>query len=174
MQITKELTKDQIEIKQYIPFIQKQLLVNQIVNMCLEEDHNGLLKCNFFNKKLALDSEVVIMYTNLEFNEENFLEQYDFLVESKLMDYIIGEIDGVEYDTIIDAVFYEIEERQKLGNSIEGVLANKLTVLLNKIPDEKSIKALVKSLVKEVNKLDNSKFGQLKDTFNKVVSKQNN
>lgn len=154
MIINENLETNEIKIKKYIPFVEKQVLVQRVVDLCLDFDQDtNMVKVNFFNKKLSIDSQIILMYTDLEFAEEDFIKQYDFLVENNYFDYIFSQINSSELDMIYEAVEHEIEQAIQLNNSIEGILSKNLQKLIDKIPDQKGIKKIMNDIPKQINKI---------------------
>jgi len=156
-----------LEIKPYLPVAEKKLIADSIINSCIEIDENSIMKIDYFNKIIISNMSFIINYTNLEFSEDS-IEDYDFLCKYKILDYIINSIDIDELNFINKLVEDELEQMIKIENSIEGIIAKGLNKLIEKIPDEKKIKSLSKNLIKDLNKLDMSKFSELKDVFNTV------
>jgi len=156
-----------VEIKPYLPVAEKKLIADSIINSCIEIDENSVMKIDYFNKIIISNMSFIINYTNLEFSEDS-IEDYDFLCKYKILDYIINSIDIDELNFINKLVEDELEQMIKIENSIEGIIAKGLNKLIEKIPDEKKIKSLSKNLIKDLNKLDMSKFSELKDVFNTV------
>jgi hypothetical protein len=172
MIINENLETNEIKIKKYIPFVEKQVLVQRVVDLCLDFDQDtNMVKVNFFNKKLSIDSQIILMYTDLEFAEEDFIKQYDFLVENNYFDYIFSQINSSELDMIYEAVEHEIEQAIQLNNSIEGILAKGINKIVAKLPNDKQLKSLSKSLVKDINKLDWDRLPILKQMFDTANGK---
>lgn len=172
MIINENLETNEIKIKKYIPFVEKQVLVQRVVDLCLDFDQDtNMVKVNFFNKKLSIDSQIILMYTDLEFAEEDFIKQYDFLVENNYFDYIFSQINSSELDMIYEAVEHEIEQAIQLNNSIEGILAKGINKIVEKLPSDKQLKSLSKSLVKDINKLDWDRLPILKQMFDTANGK---
>jgi hypothetical protein len=172
MIINENLETNEIKIKKYIPFVEKQVLVQRVVDLCLDFDQDtNMVKVNFFNKKLSIDSQIILMYTDLEFAEEDFIKQYDFLVENNYFDYIFSQINSSELDMIYEAVEHEIEQAIQLNNSIEGILAKGINKIVEKLPNDKQLKSLSKSLVKDINKLDWDRLPILKQMFDTANGK---
>lgn len=168
MIINENLETNEIKIKKYIPFVEKQVLVQRVVDLCLDFDQDtNMVKVNFFNKKLSIDSQIILMYTDLEFAEEDFIKQYDFLVENNYFDYIFSQINSSELDMIYEAVEHEIEQAIQLNNSIEGILAKGINKIVEKLPNEKSIKKILNDIPKSVNKIKPENLEILKGIFNK-------
>jgi len=157
---------ESVEIKSYLSTIEKRIIVDNIINGCIEIDENSIMKVNFFNKKLISDISLVTNYTNLIFSDDNSIEDYDFLVQYKILHYIIKHIDSDELDFIEYMVENELEQQIKIGNSLESVIAKGLNKLIEKIPDEKSMNKLINNLPKSINKIKPENLAVLKGIFN--------
>ena len=121
---------DLLEVKQYLSIIEKNLLVNKIIDSCITIDEiNGLSKIDYFYKKLTSDVSLLVNYTNVEFSE-NLIEDYDYLCEFIGLEWIIDKISPIEVYIIQELVDEELDQIIKLNNSIEGILASKLDKLI--------------------------------------------
>jgi len=155
-----------VEIKLYLSTIEKRIIVDNIINGCIEIDENSIMKVNFFNKKLISDISLVTNYTNLIFSDDNSIEDYDFLSQYKILNHIIKHIDSDELDFIYNMVEDELEQQIIIGNSLESVIAKGLNKLIEKIPDEKSMNKLINNLPKSINKIKPENLAVLKGIFN--------
>jgi len=156
---------DLLKVKQYLSIIEKNLIVNKVIDSCITiDENNGLSKIDYFYKKLTTDVSLLVNYTNVEFSE-NLIEDYDYLAENVGIELILDQIPINEVEFILDLVDFELAQIVKLNNSIEGILASKLDKLIDKLPTDKQIKSLSKSLVKDVNKLDWDKVPMLKEIW---------
>ena len=145
--------QDLIEVKQYLSIIEKQLMANKIIDSCIViDDESNLYKIDYFYKKLTSDVSFLVNYTNLE-SSENLIEDYDYLAENVGIEWILNQIPISEVEFILDLVDCELAQIVKLNNSIEGILANRLQALINKVPDEKGIKKLMTEAQKQINKI---------------------
>lgn len=154
-------------IKRYIPFIEKKILVEDIIDGCLEFNENGLLIVNNFMKKMLLDLKVVIAYTDIGFSED-VVNDYDFMVENKIIDKIKEFIEDSELDFIEIMVNKEIDQKIRIENDLSSIVASKLEKLINSIPDEKSIKKLMTEAKKQINGIKPQNLEILKG----IISKQ--
>jgi len=144
---------DLLEVKQYLSIIEKNLIVNKIIDSCIVLDEiNGLSKIDYFYKKLTSDVSLLVNYTNIEFSE-NLIEDYDYLCENVGIERILNQIPITEVEFILDLVDCELAQIIKLNNSIEGILASKLDKLIEKIPDQKGIKKIMNDIPKQINKI---------------------
>jgi len=164
MQISKDLKIEDIEFKKYLSLVEKQLLANKIIDSCIITDDVGLNRIDYFYKYLTTQVSLIINYTSLEFTE-NLIEDFDCLAENGLLEDILDQIPINEVEFILDLVDFELAQIVKLNNSIEGILASKLDKLIEKLPTDKQIKSLSKSLVKDINKLDWDKIPMLRDMY---------
>lgn len=159
---------DLLEVKQYLSIIEKNLIVNKIIDSCIVLDEiNGLSKIDYFYKKLTSDVSLLVNYTNIEFSE-NLIEDYDYLCENVGIERILNQIPITEVEFILDLVDCELTQIIKLNNSIEGILASKLDKVIERLPNSKELKSLSKSIIKDINKLDQNKIADLKEIFSKV------
>jgi len=152
-----------VEIKPYLSYVEKKILCDKIIEESLEQNENGLFLCNFFNKKIAKDISIIVNFTNIEF--EQTIQDYDYLSEQGIVDYVLNNMNQNDKVFIDEMVDKNIEQRIKLFNSIEGILANKMDKLIEKLPNDKQIKSLLKSLVKDLNKFDWDKIPMLKEIW---------
>jgi len=60
----------------------------------------------------------------------------------------------------------------QIGNSIESIIASRLDKLIDKLPTDKQLKSLSKSLVKDLNKLDWNQLPLLKEMWETATFKQ--
>ena len=155
-----------VEIKLYLSTIEKRIIVDNIINGCIEIDENSIMKVNFFNKKLISDISLITNYTNLIFSDDNSIEDYDFLSQYKILNHIIKHIDSDELDFIYNMVEDELEQQIIIGNSLESVIAKGLNKLIDKIPDEKSMNKLINNLPKVLNKIKPENLEILKQFVN--------
>jgi len=155
-----------VEIKPYLSTIEKKVIIDNIINGSVETDENSIIKINFFNKKLISDISLITNYTNLIFSDDNSIEDYDFLSQYKILNYIIENIDNDELDFIYNMVEDELEQQIIIGNSLESVIAKGLNKLIDKIPDEKSMNKLINNLPKVLNKIKPENLEILKQFAN--------
>lgn len=117
-----EFIKQNLKITQYIPFVKKDALATNLVNISTYEyenyvDENGNIKRRK-SERIKLNSTVQYLlfcrmiienYTNLEVETEGFFEEYDALKSCGLLDKLMGSDDSIlpmndiaELRTVID------------------------------------------------------------------------
>lgn len=111
----------EIQVKQYLPVVQKAALVNEIVNAVADE--------NGYWNQLALEVWTVIhttfAYTDIEIDDENNLnglELYDYLITSGLWDETKNHIPKEEFDAIQIAADITLDNIYTYKNSALGVM----------------------------------------------------
>lgn len=135
--------QDNLEIKQYLPFITKDILATNLVNQTSYVyetyiDESGeekkrktdKIKLNSTAQYLLFCRLVIENYTNLEKETAGFFEEYDALKQCGLLDKLMGENsilpmdDIAELKTIIDmhqkdVIFNESTTQAFIGKQID-------------------------------------------------------
>lgn len=147
------------EVKTYLPFEQKLVLVSNVINQSV--DDNGFY--NPMRTDMFLALEVVYAYTNLTFTDkmkEDVFKLYDLLISTGIYASIIEAI-GADYNVIVQNVYMTIENIYKYKNSVLGILESvssnyenlnlDLTAIQEKLADPNSL-----SLIKEILPMTNA------------------
>lgn len=138
--------RSKIKIAKHIPFEIKNVMIEQIINSCMSEDVNGLLKVNYAIKALSLEYTLAVNYTNINFTESEIFDSYNKLVKNGLIEYIFNEMEISEYSFIEAVLDNEIEQAIRSENSIEGIISKGINTLISKIPDEEGIANIISSM----------------------------
>lgn len=162
---------DSISKRTYIPFLEKQVIAENILDMCID-NVDGAVKTNILDNQFFIDLKLISAYFEVEndTNYEQLIEFYDLLKSSgKLlaMKIYIGE-DWVDFESklkeSIQANMEELRNEYIKENSIENQLRRFLDQIITNLPDDKKIKSMIKAVKKEFNgfKWDkNSVLGQV-------------
>lgn len=153
-----------IDFKLYLPIVEKKLIANKIIDSCIIVDDAGLNRIDYFYKYLTTNVLLLVNYTSLEFSDE-LINDYDYLNENIGVEWILNKIPVSEKNFIFDLVEDELYQMLKFSNSLENILSQKLQQLIDKIPNDKQLKSLSKSLIKDINKLDWDKVPMLKQMW---------
>ena len=123
-----------ISVKNYLPFTEKQALVNQILNRCKVSNY-GYIQFDETKKYIVFTIEVIKVYTNLEFDEDFnvAITEYDALCEANVLNSIIGTFES-EYRTVLNMVTMR-QDYIIQGNSIECQVAKFLSGLNDRLDD---------------------------------------
>ena len=84
-----EYLQKHLEIRKYMPFKEKRLLAEIVVNQNTEEI-DGVQKNDAINQYIAFICAMITAHTNLEFSDDPIAD-YDLLAENGLLPYIIAE-----------------------------------------------------------------------------------
>ena len=126
--------KSLLATKKYLPYTEKQQLVNDILNKCKVTNY-GYIQIDEMKKYLVFTIDIIKTYTDLEFDEDfNIaITEYDALCEADVLNSIIETFEG-EYKTVLNMVTmrqdYILQE-----NSIESQVARFLSGLNNRLDD---------------------------------------
>ena len=170
-----------LKVKPYVNFLDKVALANRVVNRSVYDlDENGILSINVKSdvKYILHVIGMIELYTDLEINYENILEDYDLLNQSGLLVDIfklIGDKEVGECQMLLDMKFAD-EMQNKLSteafisNQVErfGVLAGTVlspiiesfTTAINNLTPEQTEK--VRSLFKD-KESENNDFKEVND-----------
>lgn len=164
-----KLTTD-IQIKTYLPFVRKKVLIEDIIEKIIKQDENGLMKVDYAYLDFCLDCRILQEYCDIDLSGDfDLVEEYDRICIDGIMNKIktnIGE-DLVYFTTLLNK---EIEQRIKNHNSIAGVLAR----AINSLPNEKEIKKIIKYAGNTFNKLnpDNLKAIGIDGLINEIRARK--
>lgn len=150
-----------INFKSYLPFIEKKLLCDSIVEASLEQNENGLMVCDYYNKELSKNIGIIVNFTDIELGEE-FLQDYDILCELEVVDYVLNNMNQSDRCFIENMVDKNIEQEMKINNSLENIIANKLDKAIEKLPTNKEIRRIMNDIPKAINKIDPTNLEILK------------
>ena len=120
------------EIKSYLPFYEKQELVNMVLRKCQVENY-GYIQLDETKKYILFTIAVIEAYTNIEFDEDlkTAVSEYDALCEANLLNSIIETFEG-EYKTTLNMM--DMAQSYILqGNSINAQTAKFLSNLNDKL-----------------------------------------
>ena len=145
-----ENLKEKIEVKYYLPILEKIGIIETIVDSSFIEDEETKLKrYNPIIKEVMTDYLIVKSYTNLiEDNlEEDIKNIYDILKQNSLIDLVYTAINKTEVDMIKNCVEERIKEEQRFieNKTNMGFIVEQL---INKI---KEFSKEAMSLVGEIN-----------------------
>lgn len=169
--INNSFTIDSICKRIYIPFLEKQVIAENVLNMCID-NVDGAVKNNVLDNQLFIDLKLISAYFEVEndSNYEQLIEFYDLLKSKGIltaMKIYVGE-DWVDFENklkdSIKANMEELRDKYMKENSVENQLKRFLEQVINNIPDNKKIKSMIKAVKKEFNSFKwekNSVLGQV-------------
>ena len=119
---TVEYNGQTIEVKQYLPVIEKSELITRVLNNSVDENNGyyNLLKMDMY---LAL--EIVYAYSNISFTEkqkEDPMKLYDMLSASRVLNLIIGLVPEGEFYYLNKTVHEMANNIVAYRNSAMGIM----------------------------------------------------
>ena len=117
-----------ISVKNYLPFTEKQALVNQILNRCKISNY-GYIQFDETKKYIVFTLEIIKAYTNLEFDEDFNVA----LCEADMLNSILDVFEG-EYKTVLNMVNMR-QDYMLQSNSIECQVAKFLSGVNDRLDD---------------------------------------
>lgn len=120
-------TKHTLEVKQYLPFIDKTNMVTRVVENSIVK---GIVRKDFLEANLSL--ALIYNYTNLGFTDkmlENNLDTFDILESNGIIDIVIDLIDDVELENIDTYINSYVEQMENAYvSSVSGYAAQSQAV----------------------------------------------
>lgn len=152
---------NKLEIKSYLPYSIKRVLLDTIFETCVSENENGIKAIDFGLIELVKKYKLINEYTNVDFTEVEVLVAFDEMSENGILKQILDEIPQEELDFFDNVIEQEIQQIREVDNSFQNVITKSLNNLINRLPDEKGMAKLIKDLPKSINKIDPEKLSYL-------------
>lgn len=99
--LKKQYIKDNLEITAYVPFITKDALINNLLNLTMIDKKSGNVKVNSSAEYLLTTRILIENYTNLTVETEGFYEEYDELKKSGLFNILLVGSDTADTAPLI-------------------------------------------------------------------------
>ena len=156
---TVEYNGQTIEVKQYLPVIEKSELITRVLNNSVDENNGyyNLLKMDMY---LAL--EIVYAYSNISFTEkqkEDPMKLYDMLNASKVLNLIIGLVPDGEF-------YYLNKTTHEMANNIVTYRNSAMGIMEAISADYSNLDLDATDIQKKLNDPDN--MALLKDVLTKL------
>lgn len=163
-----------IKVEQYLSFGIKHVMIKNIIEGSTIEE-NGIMKIDFAILDMMKEYYICNNYSCLDLSEEvEVLDSYDNMKKLGIIKYILNNIPSDELEFFNKIIDKEINQMQKLDNSIEGIVAKGIKQLITKLPDEKNMAKLVKDIPKQLNKISPESMNFLADTIGWNTNKTTN
>lgn len=164
--------KQELEIKDYVPFAEKRELCAKVINACNTRTDSGLVKVDSVSRYIIFTLSIISKYSNLEFSsgkdsEFDSLDEYDMLCQADLLNPILDVI-GEEYATCNNILNMMMADVVANNNTVENVVGNvlgKLGISIDNLID--IIAEKVDELELDLNQIDINKYKGLIELFTK-------
>lgn len=124
---------EDLEVKHYIPIMEKKMFVMDVISACTDEI-DGFISADRFKMNIYFNMKVLELYTNLEvaMGFEEMVKQYDVLCENGTLNHILT-LFADDYDAMCKVLENMLDELL-IQNSIDMQVvkvANKIMTMLN-------------------------------------------
>lgn len=156
---TVEYNDQTIEVKQYLPIVEKSELITRVLNKSVDENtgYYNLLKLD-----MNLGLEIVYAYSNISFTEkqkEDPMKLYDMLNASKVLNLIIGLVPDGEF-------YYLNKTTHEMANNIVTYRNSAMGIMEAISADYSNLNLDATDIQKKLNDPDN--MALLKDVLTKL------
>lgn len=156
---TVEYNDQTIEVKQYLPIMEKSELITRVLNNSVDENtgYYNLLKLD-----MNLGLEIVYAYSNISFTEkqkEDPMKLYDMLNASKVLNLIIGLVPDGEF-------YYLNKTTHEMANNIVSYRNSAMGIMEAISADYSNLDLDATDIQKKLNDPDN--MALLKDVLTKL------
>lgn len=156
---TVEYNDQTIEVKQYLPIVEKSELITRVLNKSVDENtgYYNLLKLD-----MNLGLEIVYAYSNISFTEkqkEDPMKLYDMLNASKVLNLIIGLVPDGEF-------YYLNKTTHEMANNIVTYRNSAMGIMEAISADYSNLDLDATDIQKKLNDPDN--MALLKDVLTKL------
>lgn len=148
-----------IETKAYLSFEEKVDLAHLVIDKC-SKTKNNIVVINEIDQYIYFTIESIKAYTNIEFDEQFYIVDYDLLCSSGLLGNIIETFEG-EYKMLLNLI--EMEKKQVLyRNTIEYQVSG----LIGKVSE--AVEELSDALKNKVDSIDVENINISTDIVNQL------
>jgi hypothetical protein len=156
-----------IEVKSYLPMLDKMTLIESIVFKSIIFEGNIAYKSDILFTTFY-EIELMMRYSNINFshidpNDDNYAgklyEYYDFLKENNIVDYAISLIPDNEKQFIDTCINNQIQQRVESSRQLTVLVDRWVQAFLDKLPQKEDLN----KMVDEFNKFDPEKVSIVKD-----------
>jgi hypothetical protein len=124
---------EELEVKHYVPILEKKQFVIGVIAACTDED-DGFVSVDRFKMNVYFNMKALELYTNLEIadNFDDMMVQYDELCEHRVMDGLLNLFED-DYKMMCSVLEGELDTLL-VQNSIDAQvvrLANKISKFLD-------------------------------------------
>lgn len=140
-----DMLNEEIKVNKYINLVEKATIVDWMLENILTEENN-LYTVDRLKYEILMAYSVLNFYTGITFENTDINDDlYDYVGENEIFNKIVNAI-GSDYYKFKNLLDIKIEDKLRQKNSLEGILANGIKMLTDKIPDEKGMKSMMKQL----------------------------
>lgn len=156
----------EINVKQYLPTQDKEIIIDLIKETCFNKEKNGIEQYLSLSRKIGFVYLILKYYTNINLPiKDGDFKVYDIAVGSGLYDKVVNSIPDEEIkfitreiDEYVNLKLKEISNRSQVIEQLKEIVSD----AIEKLPKEVDMK----KLAEEMGKLDSEKAKMYIDAFN--------
>lgn len=172
-----QYVKDNLEVTPYVPFVKKDALINNLLNVTMFDKETGNVKVNSSAEYLLKTRIFIENYTNLTVETEGFYEEYDELKKSGLFDILLighddiaplipmGEI--VEFNHLLSIKENDIITNHATPQAYISDKIERITTI-----GSITLKPVLEKISTEIENLDETKIDKIVKAIDKLSSKK--
>ena len=173
--LTREAFIEKYVVRMYVPIHSKFETAKSIANVCVEEDEEigGFIENVLFSSVLKLHT-IIKMYTNIEVEEDNIIDDYDLIKEYR--DTPLGNIfsegiyyivpDSIELENLISK---QIQVYLDARNSLAVTVSGGIKMLMDKIPSQADMNEVIDKTKETFDKMSPKKLKGIVDVIEKIT-----
>lgn len=167
--------ENNLKVIRYVPYEQKLTFAQRIVdfscyrNEGTEEEPRIVFHVDTPMREFLFQRGLIELYTNLEIDNDAFLEHYNALKESGVMDYIltiIPESEIIDFHNIVDMVF---SDEMTNNYEIHGYIKNQVSRIID--VGSMLLEPVLEKVSQKIDALDKKDAERLMKRLEKAIAK---
>lgn len=153
-----------IEIKQYLPMLEKISLVSSIYESAVNTD-NGLHIVGGNELDIAFKNLFIQFYTNVTL-PKNTMDAYNLLVSTGIFNFVyrnLPEDERIDLEMALENHIAKKQEIYEQENTIQYIIKELLSGLIGKLPSLEEAQEFIENASKEIEGFDPSKLKFVED-----------
>ena len=136
----------EIKMETFLATVDMYAILDDLKERAIIVRDNGMFEIDVLLRDTTINLGLLDLLTDIEFDDEFTFEQYDLLRKHNVFKaiYINCESEGNSLEYFFKLCTETLAQEVKLRNSIEGLVANGIMNLVNKIPDQDQMAKYIK------------------------------
>ena len=179
-----------LEVKPFVSINTKSQVIDVIFNACRTVDENNIDIIDYTSKRISEEMVLIRRYTNIDFStvdkiddidlwNEKYIEFYDILTETGIIDYVLDNIPMVELERVYSLIELEVEQLERVNlstslaiNRVVDKVLGEVTKFMSVMPsDAKEISPLIEAVKDIVMNKDEIEGDDTEQDFETVETK---
>lgn len=157
-----KVSLEDVKIKKYLGFIEKQQFVEDIKNICIIRDTDNKIVVDYVLKSMMMEFLFIKNYTNINLDVEEIVGYYDLMKENGIVDFVIEQINHSEITMLFGIIEDELAQELEISYKFEVIVDKFLNDLQVNFSPSK-IEGWVKNLTKTLKNFSPDNYKQLQE-----------